>query len=130
MLQAEELGLLPTQLALLVLCFLPKQDGSHRPIGLFMAGIRVWGRVRRATVAAWEGQHDRSYLGGVAGTSTEAVVWHQLLAKEYAMATDKCMAAMLVDLKKAIEFVCHVLLIRNCKDIGFPMQIAGWCILL
>ena len=43
MIQSEELGLVPKQLALLVLVFLPKPDGSHRPIGLFLAGLRVWG---------------------------------------------------------------------------------------
>ena len=129
MIQMEAQGILPRQLALLVLVFLPKGDGGHRPIGLFMAAQRLWGRLRRKEVIEWEAKCSRAYFGGCAGASTEQVVWEQLLAKEYATAAGKCSAAVMIDLRKAFEYVRHSILVGRCRAVNFPMHIVRWCML-
>ena len=73
---------------------------------------------------------DNPYLGGTSGRSTEQVVWGQLLDREWAEPVGHLSAAVLLDLKKAFEYVCHLVLVQWCRAINFPMQTVRCCVCL
>ena len=46
-------GSAPVQAMLVIAPLIPKPQGGRRPIGIFSAWQRVWGRVQRAIGRAW-----------------------------------------------------------------------------
>eukprot|EP00959_Pyramimonas_sp_CCMP1952_P221028 4621006-Pyramimonas_sp.AAC.1 len=49
----EMLSAFPTQLRVVLLDMLSKASGGFRPIGLFVATCRLWGRARRRLAEEW-----------------------------------------------------------------------------
>ena len=121
----ERWGHLPQLASVLMLVMLPKPDATFRPIGLLPSLMRLWGRVRRTCVRAWENTRgSRPYLWGCRGRSAEMAVWTQAIVKEYSKAVRREAAAVLVDLTKAYELVQHSLAMLRVRESGFPAVIA------
>ena len=121
----------PAVIANLAMVFLPKPMGGYRPIGLLVALLRVWGKVRHDQVMAWELEFaDKSYSWGAKDKSATKAVWKQALAAEYARASGKAAGATLLDLEKAYELVRHVLLKDRLIKTQFPMAIARLAIVV
>ena len=129
MYKAEILGKIPDIMHFLLVVFIPKQAGGVRPIGLFTASLRLWGRIRRVVAAQWEREHCRTYFWGGQGKSAEQCVWDQSLLNEYAEASGRAAGSVLLDLVKAYELVRHRLCARKCRDMGIPLHYARWCLL-
>ena len=114
---------------MLCVVMLGKPDGGYRPIGIETAVLRLWGRLRRPAVRAWElAKAGRQYFYGCAGKSSVGSVWQQQLTAEYAAATGQQHAAILIDLEKCYELFRHADLIRRFLAGGLPASIARLCI--
>ncbi len=76
----EKKGLLFDELDAFCIAMLIKLDGGHPPIGILQSFIRIWGKVRRRHVAAWEVRRaSRTFFfsWGCQGKSAQASVWAQ-----------------------------------------------------
>ena len=129
MMIAERKGWLPAAMETLTVVFIPKGSGGVRPIGLFTASQRLWGKVRRQIAAQWEREHQRAFFWGGAGKSVEQCVWEQCLDGEYALATGRKAASVLIDLTKAYEMLSHRMCLGRFIDAAVPMRYARWCLL-
>ena len=129
MMAAEIHGHIPTIMNLLTIVFIPKAATGVRPIGLFTASLRLWGRLRRSIADQWEQEHQREYFWGGKGKSVENCVWRQALASEYSNATGKPAASILVDLVKAYEMLKHRMCLVRFLDAEIPFYFARWCLL-
>eukprot|EP00959_Pyramimonas_sp_CCMP1952_P410560 8603797-Pyramimonas_sp.AAC.1 len=61
---------------------LTKPTGGYRPIGVFCAWCRVWGRLRRPRVLPWEQRRPRRYWVAGAFRGASDVVWGQSVRAE------------------------------------------------
>ena len=129
MMLGESIGHIPGVWHFLLVGFIPKSCGGCRPIGLFTASYRLWGKLRRKELAAWENSiGNREFFWGGRQKGSEACVWDQALAAEYFRARGAEAASILTDLVKAYEFVRHRRLWQMCRATRFPLMIARWCI--
>ena len=116
---------LPRQIEKVLIALLPKSSGGFRPIGLFPAVYRLWGRSRRRLAKEWELAHYRSYF--VAGQHAGAtdVVWRQSVRAEAGTLQGECAASVLWDMSKFYESFnlgdLRILALR----LGFPPAIVG-----
>ena len=80
----ESSGVLPAQVALLTVVLIPKGPGKKgwRPIMIFAAIYRLWGRVRADEARKWLDQHDRLYIASGRGRAPEDAVWRRALEAE------------------------------------------------
>ena len=129
MLVAEGRGWLPVGMEMLTVVFIPKGSGGVRPIGLFTASQRLWGKVRRVVAARWEQAHQRDFFWGGSGKSVEHCVWEHCLDGEYAVATGRKAASVLIDLVKAYEMLGHRMCLNRFVDAEIPMRYARWCLM-
>ena len=61
--------------------FLDKPDGGHRPIGLIVAILSVWSRIRSETCREWEAKHEADFFWGTSAQPVEKAGWeHNMLA--------------------------------------------------
>ena len=129
MMIAEAQGWIPRVMSTLTMVFIPKASGGVRPIGLFTASQRLWGKLRRLVAAEWEAAHARPYFWGGTGRSVEDCVWQQCLNGEYAQATSRKAASVLIDLVKAYEMLGHRMCAARFLQAQVPMRYARWCLL-
>ena len=59
----------------------------------------------------------------------EQCVWEQSLDGEYAVATGRKAASVLIDLVKAYEMLGHRMCLGRFADAGVPMRYARWCLM-
>ena len=118
----EVAGSWPSLIRFVVTALLLKPDGTYRAIGLFHFIVRVWGRVTRPDIRAWEKANDREYIHGGVGRSAESAAWRQGFLAEAAMISNACFAEILLDLIKAFDFIGHAHLIRLAALCGYPMK--------
>ena len=128
MTKAESMGWLPAAMDLLTIVFIPKGVDSVRPIGLFTASQRLWGKLRRRVAEQWEKEHVRDYWWGGTGHSVESCVWQQGLNGEYAAATGRKAASVLLDLVKAYETLGHRMCAMRFREAAVPLRYARWCL--
>jgi len=109
------------QLVLIVL--LPKSDGGRRPIGLFMAVIRIWARARAAVARDWEARNARSTVYGGQGMGAQRASWLSGFRAEAAALSKQSFAQSLLDLVKAFEQVDHGTLIAAAVRHGYSLWV-------
>ena len=129
MLKAEAKGCIPSCFRLLTIVFIPKAGVGVRPIGLFTASLRLWGRLRSAVAKSWALENDREYFWGGAGRSALRCVWRQALAAEYCQPTGRQAATIMFDLTKAYELLTHRMVAVRILNAGVPMRYGRWCLL-
>ena len=78
----EMLGRPPSAL-LSIIFFIAKREGGVRPIGLLSGFLRLWERVRRPVMKAWEAAHAEEFFAAAAGRSAEHTVWTQSVWQEF-----------------------------------------------
>ena len=128
MFKAESCGWMPAAMDLLTVVFIPKASNGVRPIGLFTACQRLWGKLRRRIAEKWEKEHARDYWWGGTGHSVESCVWTQALNGEYAASTGRKAASVLLDLVKAYETLGHRMCAMRFREAAVPLRYARWCL--
>ena len=124
----ESTGIIPKQIRVLCVALLEKPTGGWRPIGIFAGYYRIWGRLRRPILQAWESTVQRPYLAASAFAGAADVVWRQALRSESAVCNSQVSCSLLWDLAKFFETICLDKLAARCKHLGFPEQIAAVCL--
>ena len=101
----EMLGVLPKQVALLIVALIPKGVGKSgmRPIVLFSSFYRLWAKCRKEEADRWFVLHDRPYFACGKGRSSEDVVWRQAVKAEAAKGKGKAALSVLWDIRKFFE---------------------------
>eukprot|EP00972_Heterocapsa_arctica_P006364 934223-Heterocapsa_arctica.AAC.1 len=97
----EESGKPPIEL--LTLVFIPKPDGSTRPIGLLTGLMRLWGKARRSFAWDWELANARPYFWAGKGKPAARSVHRQSLRAEVARSRGQASASTLLDMVKCYE---------------------------
>ena len=110
----EKFGVLPV--ALLLLVFLPKKDGGHRPIGLIVGLLRLWARARKLEATRWEEENQRDFFWAGKGKSATDSVHHQTVRAEAALADKRENASVLLDMVKCYEKIRHIVLRPGLKS--------------
>ncbi len=125
MVVAELLGALPDQMRLLTMPMIPKPSKGHRAVAAFVSLYRLWAKVRRPHVEAWEARNDRPYLAAGKERSPQDLVWRQAVRAEVAVKGDKgCAATLLWDMSSFFERLNRKKLRRRLVYLDFPMPIA------
>ena len=101
---------------------IPNLGGGLRPIWLLGGVVRVWEKLRKPYLDAWESEFRRHYNWSAAGRSAQRCVFEQAIADEYAQGwTTSC--NILLDLVKAFEKVCHSHLAQEALVYNFPLAL-------
>ena len=108
--------------------FLDKPGGGERPIGLLPTLYRIWAKARRPYADLWEKEHHREFFWLAPDASTEQAVHFQGLRAEHAAATGQYSTALLTDITKAYEHVCHARLVTFALQHEFPLSILRLCL--
>ena len=116
----ESTSMLPRQIKTIVLFLLEKPAGGFRPIGLFSAAYRIWGRARRTAASAWEAANSRSYLGASAFCGASDVIWRQALRSELGVRSGDVAVSVLWDLYKFYERIPLDVLLARADMLNFP----------
>jgi hypothetical protein len=117
---------------------LDKPSGGDRTIGLSVAPLRIWSKMRRPLAAAWEASHNDDFFHGSEGRPCEKAAWSLSVHAGAAQVLGGAGAAFFLDLEKFYELVQHPSALLQAELNGFPlrlMQLAlasyrGWRTLL
>ena len=115
----EAARLLPPQWEHLRVPLIPKKANGYRAIGIMVAPMRVWGKLRRSICDEWERKHSRPYFASAAGKSPLDPVWRQALLAEGAVASGSVAAAVFHDVAAFFDSIPHDKLRRAAADAGF-----------
>ncbi len=121
---AELVGALPPQLRLLAMPMIPKPSRGHRAVAIFVSFYRVWVRIRKPHIAAWEMQNDRPYLAAGKDRSPQDTVWRQAARAELATAERREAGAVLSDMASFFECLNRRKLRRRLDQLSFPRPVA------
>ena len=99
----------------MVIVLLPKDDGGHRPIGLFPGVIRIWMRARSDKARDWETETAGPEYFGCKGRGAQRAAWMAAFEAE--------LAAALIDLVKAFEMIPHAHLVQAARQHGFSLKV-------
>ena len=110
---AETSGKWPKVWDMVLIVLLTKADGGLRPIGLFMAPIRIWMRSRYDMIRQWEAKHYEKCLYGGPSMGAQRAAWLASFKTERAAEQQEHCALALLDLAKAFELVPHDILLQN-----------------
>ena len=121
--EAEQAGCWDEALELVLIVLLPKDDGGHRPIGLFPSVIRIWMRVRSGVARDWERETAGPEFYGCTGRGAQRAAWLAAYEAESATAKGADHAAALLDLVKAFEMVPHAALVSAAREHGFSLKV-------
>lgn len=106
-----------------IVVLLPKPDGGFRPIGLLPFLPRVWMRCRRDVAKDWEARCNREFLYAGTGKGSTIAAWKQSARAEYAKASGCNYAQVLLDLVKAFERIPYRVLVREARNLGYPLTL-------
>ena len=122
--EAETLGHWPKAVAVTVIALLEKPTGGHRPIGLFHFLVRLWMKLRKNHVQAWEREHEREYFFAGAGKSALRAAWCQSAHAELAAGSNHVhWAATFLDLVKAFDYVPYGFLVQQAIRRGYSLRL-------
>ena len=121
--KAEDAGSWDETLSLVLIVLLPKDDGGHRPIGLFPSVIRIWMRARSAVAREWERETAGPEFFGCKGMGAQRAAWGAAFDAEAAAASGHDVAAALLDLVKAFEMIPHATLVKAARQSGFSLKV-------
>ena len=119
----EDLGVWPSQISTLIICFIPKASGGRRPIGLLATPVKVWEQARKQQVVEWRITSGRQYNWMLPKRASERAVWKQTVLEEAAKHNGLASAVVLVDLIKAYETVLLGRTWQVAVRHGFPRRI-------
>ena len=122
----EEVGRPPVQM--LTLVFIPKPDGSRRPIGLLTGLMRLWGKIRRSYGKQWELDNARPYFWAGHGRPASDSAHQQSLKAEVARANGLAAASSLLDMVKCYERIQHRVVAEAAKRLGFNIRVLRLCL--
>ena len=113
---------------------LDKPTGGDRTIGLSVAPLRIWSKMRRPMAAAWEASHFDDFFYGCAGRPCEQAAWSLSVHAGAAQELGGAGAAFFLDVEKFYEMVQHPSALLQARLNDFPfrlMQLAlasyrGW----
>ena len=80
-------------------------------------------RARRNAPRIWERRNHRSYLYAGEGKGAQVAAWQQAARGEAAARVKAAYAQGLLDLVKAFDSVPFAILLREAKDLGYPLRI-------
>ena len=120
---AEAEGRWPETLAFISIVLLPKATGGFRPIGLFPTIVRIWMRLRRDMVDAWEADNSRDFFYAGRQRGAHVAAWTQAARAEAAALGGASFAQVLIDLAKCFELVPHDILAREAAAVGYPLPL-------
>ncbi len=120
---AETVGGLPSQLDLTEMPMIAKPRGGHRAVATLVSIYRLWAKLRKPFVTAWEVSHDRPYLAAGKGKTPQATVWRQASRAEAAVAEGRHAGTLLWDLKSFFEAVKRLPLWHRARKLQFPLPI-------
>lgn len=123
------LGVLPSQIDLLIISLIPKPSGGNRPIGIFPTCLHIISKLLRRSYGTRSlEQHARDYMYGAKGRSALDCAWLKAFQAEHARIVGWHSAAALLDLQKAYEHVpCKHLQTQSLKH-GFNQYILRYLI--
>ena len=102
---------------------IPEKGGKLRAIGIFVAPVRIWGKIRRAQCDEWERRYDRAFFAAGAGRSPVSPVWRAAVLAE-AGAKEGCTAAsVLADIGTFFDRMPHKELRKAAREWGFPIPL-------
>ncbi len=120
---AETVGGLPSQLDLTEMPMIAKPRGGHRAVATLVSIYRLWAKLRKPYVTAWEVSHDRPYLTAGKGKTPQATVWRQASRAEAAVAKGRHAGTLLWDVKSFFEAVKRLPLWHRARKLQFPLPI-------
>ncbi len=123
LIKAENDGVWPRGLGVVIVVLLPKGDGGFGPIGLFPSAVRIWMRLRRSHAREWEVEHDRSFLYAGAAKGAQVAAWRQSAHAEAAVGVGATYGQLLLDLVKAFDDIPRHLLVTEAVAVGFPLRL-------
>jgi len=118
---AELVGGWPCLFLLVLIVLLPKADGGRRPIGLFVATVRIWARARADVARRWEALNARRTIYGGAGMGAQRAAWLSGFRAETSAQSKLAFAQSLLDLVKAFEKVKHAILVDAAVRHGYSL---------
>ena len=71
-----------------------------RPIGLTVAALRVWSRLRHPLSESWERDNDHPFFWGAAGKPCDMAGWTHNVVQEAALAMELEVATLSGDITK------------------------------
>eukprot|EP00959_Pyramimonas_sp_CCMP1952_P207725 4344950-Pyramimonas_sp.AAC.1 len=116
----ETSGLLPAQIAVVLMYLNPKVPVGVRPIGVFCAPYRVWAKASRPIANDWEKRNARFYFAAGAGDTAR----RQLLRAEGEVARDHTSANLIWDFVKYYETLPLGQLQQRCHQHDFPLAVS------
>ncbi len=121
----ELVGALPKQLRLLAMPMIPKARKGHRAIAAFVSFYRLWAKVRKPYVDAWQAANDRPYLAAGKGRAPADIVWRQAVRAETSVAArDGAAGTLLWDMSSFFERINRRKLRRRLVMLEFPLPLA------
>ena len=124
----EASGKIPAQVRALLVILLPKPTGGTRPIDLFPAVMRLWGRCRRSVAEAWESAHDRDYIAAGRDRSATDATWRAAARAESSVGTEEAAATSLFDMVRFFERIRFEWLFERAERHGFDLRILRICL--
>jgi hypothetical protein len=113
----------PKELRALIAVLILKLKGlkaSHRALGIFPGLYRLWARLRRCLLQAWEVENQLPCLAWQKGSSCVEVVYRQSLLAEGHRGEGLITAAFLWDLSDFYEHISREKLKENATALGMP----------
>ncbi len=119
----ETCGELPSQLRLTEMPLIEKSRGGHRAVASLVGLYRLWAKLRKPMVAAWEARNERPYLAAGKGKRPHASVWQQACRAEAAVDSGGYAGNLLWDLGSFFESIKREPLWQRARRLEFPMTI-------
>ena len=119
----EICGLVPGGWRHLKVPLIPKKGAKLRAIGLFVAPVRLWSKVRRSACEEWEAANDRAYFAAGTGRSPLDPVWRASARAEGSVGEGDVAASVLADIGTFFDRMPHEVLRRAAKTWGFPLPL-------
>jgi hypothetical protein len=100
-----------------------KSRGGHRAVAALVGLYRLWAKLRKPLVTAWELKNDRAYLAAGKGRSPQTSIWRQASRAEAAAGRGQHAGTILWDMSAFFESIKRRPLWNRARDLSFPLTI-------